>query len=158
MLLCTAFRLATPRMRRVRRCAGDRLRLTRAGRIWWKPPSPELASSAIWRPRERQGPGSSCISCPLVRPTKALDRIRNRVALGGHDAPEADARRRFVRSHAYLPVAITWTDVVLFDDDTDLDRPYREVAILTDGTWWIAEAVPDWASKALARTGLPDLR
>lgn len=36
-------------------------------------------------------------------PDRALDRIRNRVALGGHDVPEEDVRRRFPRSHANLP-------------------------------------------------------
>ena len=81
---------------------------------------------------------------------QALDRIRNRVALGGHDVPEADVRRRFVRSHANLPAAIARTDVALLYDNTDLDQPHREVAILRDRTWWIAEAVPDWAVAALA--------
>ena len=42
----------------------------------------------------------------VVSPDRALDRIRNRVALGGHDIPEADVRRRFVRSHANLPAAM----------------------------------------------------
>ena len=36
-------------------------------------------------------------------PEPALDRIRNPVGLGGHDVPEADARRRFERPHATCP-------------------------------------------------------
>lgn len=82
-------------------------------------------------------------------PDQALDRIRNRVALGGHDVPEADARRRFVRSHANLPVAMAWADLILLYDNTDPDRPHREVAILGDRTRWITGAVPGWAAKAL---------
>ena len=89
-------------------------------------------------------------------PEQALDRIRNRVALGGHDVPEADVRRRFVRSHANLPAAISQADVALLYDNTDPDRPHREVAILGETTSWIAEVVPDWAAAAFGRT--TDLR
>ena len=91
----------------------------------------------------------------VASPDQALDRIRNRVALGGHDVPEADARRRFARSHANLPAAIARTDEAMLYDNTDPDRPHREVAILKDGAWWVAGAVPGWAVEALARTGPP---
>ena len=84
-------------------------------------------------------------------PEQALDPIRNRVALGGHDVPTADVRRRFVRSHANLPAAISSAHVALLYDNTDPDRPYREVAILEKTTSWIADTVPDWASVALVR-------
>ncbi len=86
-------------------------------------------------------------------PDRALDRIRSRVALGGHDVPEADARRRFQRSHANLPAAIAFVDEALLYDNTDPDRPHREVAILKDGVWWVDEAVPSWAAEALVRSG-----
>jgi len=88
-------------------------------------------------------------------PELALDRIRSRVALGGHDIPEVDARRRFARSHANLPVAIERADGVLLYDNTDPDRPHQEVAILKSWAWWVAEAVPGWTAAALARIGLP---
>ena len=87
----------------------------------------------------------------VASPERALDRIRNRVTLGGHDVPEADARRRFVRSHANLPAAITRADEALLYDNTDPDRPHREVAILKDGVRWVAGTVPGWAAAALAR-------
>ena len=90
----------------------------------------------------------------VASPDRALDRIRNRVALGGHDVPEEDARRRFVRSHANLPAAIALTDEALLYDNTDPDRPHREVAILKDGVWWVAEAVPGWAAEALVQSGV----
>ena len=91
----------------------------------------------------------------VTSPDQALDRIRNRVTLGGHDVPEADARRRFARSHASLPAAIARADEVLLYDNTDPERPHREIAILRNGTWWFAEAVPGWAAMALALIGLP---
>ena len=90
----------------------------------------------------------------VASPDQALDRIRNRVALGGHDVPEADARRRFARSHANLPAALVLADEALLYDNTDPDRPHREVAILKDGAWWVAEAVPDWTAEALVQSGI----
>ncbi|MDE0059645.1 MAG: zeta toxin family protein [Defluviicoccus sp.] len=86
---------------------------------------------------------------------QSLDRIRNRVALGGHDVPEADVRRRFVRSLANLPGAIARADDVLLYDNTDPDLPHREVAILTADTWWTADVLPDWAAAALAAVPPP---
>ena len=94
----------------------------------------------------------------VISPDRALDRIRNRVALGGHDVPETDARRRFVRSHASLPAAIALAHEAMLYDNTDPDRPHREVAILRDAAWWVAQAVPGWAAVTLARTGLPHRR
>lgn len=85
-------------------------------------------------------------------PELALDRIRNRVALGGHDVPEADVRRRFARSHANLPAAISLSDVAMLYNNADPDRPHREVAVLGETILWIAEAVPTWTTTALART------
>ena len=114
-----------------------------------------LAGSGILRHMEaarREGYRIVLHFVSVGSPGQALDRIRNRVALGGHDVPEADVRRRFVRSHANLPAAIARADVTLLYDNTDFDRPHREVAILGDGTWWIAEAVPDWVVAALAHT------
>ena len=63
-------------------------------------------------------------------PNQALYRIRNRVALGGHDVPAPDVRRRFARSLAHLPAAIARSDEARLYDNTDSDRPYREVALL----------------------------
>ncbi len=87
---------------------------------------------------------------------QALLRIRNRVALGGHDVPEADVRRRFARSHANLPVAIARADEVVLYDNTDPAVPHREVAILRKGAWWCAERLPIWAAAAIARVTAPN--
>ncbi len=88
-------------------------------------------------------------------PDQSLDRIRNRVALGGHDVPESDVRRRFARSLENLPVAIARADEVLLYDNTDPDLPHREVAIFMAGTWWTAEVLPDWAAAAVAAVPPP---
>ena len=85
-------------------------------------------------------------------PEQALDRIRNRVSLGGHDVPEPDVRRRYARSLARLPAAIERSDEARLYDNSDHDRPYHEVAVLTANTRWTAEALPDWAAAAVVRT------
>ncbi len=82
-------------------------------------------------------------------PEQALDRIRNRVALGGHGVPEADVRRRFTRSLINLHAAVEQADEVLLYDNTDPDHPHREVAVRWTGNWWVAEVIPGWADAVL---------
>ena len=87
----------------------------------------------------------------VVSPELALQRIRNRVAVGGHDVPEPDVRRRFVRSLANLPDAIARADEARLYDNTNPDQPHREVAAFAGGTWWIAERIPGWTAEVVAR-------
>lgn len=111
-----------------------------------------LAGSGIFRhmaAARREGYRIVLHFVSVGSPEVALDRIRNRVALGGHDVPEADARRRFGRSHANLPSVIAWADLAMLYDNTDSDRPHREVAIFGETISWIDEAMPGWAAAAL---------
>ncbi|MDD9996848.1 MAG: hypothetical protein OXI95_02985 [bacterium] len=89
--------------------------------------------------------------CRLIRRTGRSTVSANRVALGGHDVPEADVRRRFARSRANLPAAIAQTEMALLYDNSDPDWPHREVAILKDGVWWLAGSVPGWANGAFVQ-------
>ena len=84
----------------------------------------------------------------LGSPEHALDRIRNRVALGGHDVPENDARRRFLRSHSNLPTAAQLADEVLLYDNSLPEWPHRVVAIFNEKTLSVSDDVPDWAALA----------
>ncbi|MDR3456966.1 MAG: AAA family ATPase [Verrucomicrobiae bacterium] len=64
----------------------------------------------------------------LARPSQAVDRVRQRVRMGGHHVPAADIRRRFKRSlehllDDYLPLATRWA----FWDGWDL--PPKRLAI-----------------------------
>ena len=83
-------------------------------------------------------------------PDQSLDRIRNRVGLGGHDIPEPDVRRRFRRSLENLPGAMARADEVVLYDNTDPDLPHREVAIFAADVWWTDRDLPDWAATAVA--------
>ena len=86
----------------------------------------------------------------LDSPDQALLRIRTRVAQGGHDVPEPDVRRRFVRSLRNLPIAIARSDEARLYDNTDHVHPHREVAILRADTQWTAQPLPVWVTAAIA--------
>ncbi len=89
----------------------------------------------------------------LSSPIQAGFRIINRVALGGHDVPEADARRRFLRSHSNLPTAAALADEVVFYDNTNPENSHRVVAIFERETkeFRISDGVPDWAAPTIPR-------
>lgn len=75
-----------------------------------------------------------------------LQRIRNRVLLGGHDVPEHDVRRRYLRSFANLPFAMERADhSILFDNSSE--EGYRLIAVIsgTESEWF--GTLPDWAVK-----------
>lgn len=91
----------------------------------------------------------------LGSPDHSLDRIRNRVAMGEHDVPEADVRRRFPRSHSNLPTAAALADEVYFYDNTSPDRPHRVVATLARKMLWVSDDVPDWAAPTIAHVMVP---
>ncbi len=75
-----------------------------------------------------------------------LARIRNRVLAGGHDVPERDVRRRYLRSFENLTTAIKRADqTLLFDNSTE--EGYRLVAVLSCAeNQWLATP-PAWVAK-----------
>ena len=77
---------------------------------------------------------------------KCLDRISNRVILGGHDVHHDDVRRRFLRSRANLSAAVARSDEVVIYDNSDLGDPHRPVVVLTRGLSIVAENLPDWVA------------
>ena len=117
-----------------------------------------LAGSGVLRHTEaarRAGYRVELHYVAVESPDLALIRIRNRVALGGHDVPEPDVRRRFARSQANLPSAIALADAARLYDNTDHEWPHREVAVLAGPAWWTAEDLPGWAAAAIARVSSP---
>jgi hypothetical protein len=47
-----------------------------------------------------------------------LERIRRRVAAGGHDVPEADVRRRYERSLMHAPSVVATADYIMIFDNS----------------------------------------
>ena len=89
---------------------------------------------------------------------QALDRIRTRVAQGGHDIPEEDARRRFARSLEQLPEVMTQANEIHLYDNSNRHTPHRRIAVIRDGMLWTAAEVPDWAAKAIQKANDPSRR
>ena len=112
-----------------------------------------LAGSGVLRHMDEARAGGYRIELYYVSvdsPDLALDRIRTRVASGGHDVPEPDVRRRFARSRANLPAAIARTHETRLYDNTNPDRPHREVAVFEGTSWWTVERLPGWAAAVIA--------
>lgn len=92
-----------------------------------------------------------CVNAPEL----AIDRIQNRVALGCHDVPERDVRRRYARSLAHLPAAAARSDEARLYDNADSDLPHHEVALLAADLRWTAEQLPGRASVVIFRLTRP---
>jgi len=79
----------------------------------------------------------------LDSPERCITRIRNRAALGGHFIPDADVRRRYVRSVANAAQALRSADVAKFYDNSGDGA--RLVLVANAGfIVWQAEPVPEW--------------
>jgi predicted ABC-type ATPase len=75
-----------------------------------------------------------------------LARIRDRVLAGGHDVPETDVRRRYLRSFQNLAIALTRADhAILFDNSTE--EGYRLVALLEPSEHHWFPPTPAWAAR-----------
>lgn len=84
----------------------------------------------------------------LDNPERSIQRVRERVAQGGHDVPDADVRRRYARSlsNALRLVPIVHQALV-FDNSGAEPRPVFEMRkgqLLTT-----AEEMPTWATTLL---------
>lgn len=83
-------------------------------------------------------------------PEIALARIARRVSVGGHDVPEADARRRFTRSLANLPEYLAACDFWRVYDNNSA----QPVTIAEGRQGCTAFRSEDWSGLP---EGLPDL-
>jgi predicted ABC-type ATPase len=83
-------------------------------------------------------------------PDECVRRVAKRVEGGGHDVPEADIRRRYVRSLRALPAAVAYADRVMILSNPS-DSPYEVVAIGEfPGRPAISSAIPRWATAAVS--------
>ena len=84
-------------------------------------------------------------------PDLNVRRVRQRVALGGHDVPEERIRERYDRTLQLLPDAMACADqVVLFDNSYGrpaIIRPFFRTMGLD--FWREEDPIPDWARPAL---------
>ena len=73
-----------------------------------------------------------------------IERIRNRVILGGHDVPEEDQRRRYPRSLANAAKALMIADEAVILDNSG--SSYVKLAVKRTTGLEIHEPLPGWAT------------
>ena len=78
------------------------------------------------------------------RPELSEERIAMRVAKGGHDVPHEKLASRHARVMANLRRALTELKNVRVYDNSNLQDPYRLVAVVEDGALRPIRSVPKW--------------
>ena len=78
-----------------------------------------------------------------------LARIAERVRAGGHDVPEVDVRRRYVRSFENLPIAVKRADHVLLFDNSTVDG-YQLAGIFARSKSQWFPPLPSWVARLKA--------
>ena len=103
---------------------------------------------------EAAGCGYVVVLCyiGLSGPDQSAERVAMRVSQGGHDVPDDKLQARFPRTLANLQAAIARLPLVLIYDNSDLDVPYRQVAVFERGELrHLREPVPEWLRPVLPR-------
>lgn len=84
----------------------------------------------------------------LDNPERSIQRVRQRVAQGGHDVPDADIRRRYNRSLLNLPAALLLVHQAIVFDNSEAEP--RKVLETRFGTVvWRTNDEPAWVRRAL---------
>jgi predicted ABC-type ATPase len=84
----------------------------------------------------------------LDNPERSIQRVRERVAQGGHDVPDADIRRRYDRSLLNLPAALLLVhQAIVFDNSEAEPRKVLETQFST--VVWRTNSEPAWVTHAL---------
>jgi len=84
----------------------------------------------------------------LIPEDLAVQRVRHRVAAGGHDVPENKIRQRHRRLWALVAVAVALSDMATVYDNSRLHGP-RIVAQLSGGDIIGSPDWPEWTPEAL---------
>lgn len=83
----------------------------------------------------------------LRSPKQAIERVRQRVALGGHDVPPEDVRRRYERSLANLPAFLEIVDRAVVFDNSSERGPVKVLEIEKRELTFIHRRPPNWLRK-----------
>jgi len=86
----------------------------------------------------------------LSGPDQSAERVAMRVSQGGHDVPDDKLQSRFSRTLDNLQAAIARLPHVLIYDNSDLNVPYRLVAVFEHGQLrHLQEPLPEWLRSAI---------
>jgi predicted ABC-type ATPase len=82
----------------------------------------------------------------LDHPERSIQRVRERVALGGHDVPDSDVRRRFHRSLLNLPAALQLVHQGVVYENSEAE-PRKVLETQNGAVVWQASGEPAWVSR-----------
>ena len=109
-------------------------------------------ATGIMRQAALAGYETSLIYVSLGDPELHIERVRLRVAQGGHDIPDSDIRRRYWRSLKRAPEALRLVDEAVVLDNSGL-HPVRRLLLRGGHVVWSAEKLPAWIEQLAAQTG-----
>lgn len=100
----------------------------------------------------RFGPGlryrNRLVYICVESPEQSIQRVRERVAQGGHDVPDDDVRRRYARSISNLRRVVDLADEsILYDNSGPEPRLIAEIR--AGKVVSISGELPDWAQRFL---------
>jgi predicted ABC-type ATPase len=98
---------------------------------------------AITREAKSAGYKTLVVYVAMGDPELHIERVRLRVAQGGHDIPDADVRRRYIRSMSRAPEALRLADEALILDNSGF-HPVRALLLKGGRIVWRAPALPEW--------------
>ncbi len=107
---------------------------------------------ALMRAAKGAGYRTLLIYVALGEPELHIDRVRLRVAQGGHDIPDADIRRRYFRSLSRAPEAIRLADEAIVLDNAG-PKPERVLMLRSGQVTWTAGSLPVWVCELVAHLG-----
>ena len=100
-----------------------------------------------------QGWNIGMIYIGLASADLAIQRVRERVAQGGHDVPAADVRRRYERSLRNLPLICAAVDRLTVLDNSSARAPMKRLLEASRGRLVFRQGrLPRWLSAALGAT------
>jgi predicted ABC-type ATPase len=82
----------------------------------------------------------------------AIERVRNRVLLGGHDVPPLEVTRRYSRSLANISSFASIADHVLFVDNSPTRRPVLLLEVIGGRTTFRRRKLPAWLAENLPQS------
>ncbi len=86
----------------------------------------------------------------LYGPDQSRERVAMRVSQDGHGVPDDKLRSGFSRTLVNLEAAIAQLPHVLIYDNSDLNVPYRHVAVFERGQLRrLQEPIPEWLRRVL---------
>ncbi|AFY91140.1 zeta toxin family protein [Chroococcidiopsis thermalis] len=80
-----------------------------------------------------------------------IQRVAQRVTVGGHNVPEKDIRRRYERSLANLPLALQQADDALIFDNSTVAGHQNVLTVENGRITQIVPELPEWLRKAISK-------